>query len=135
MPNTVAITKVMDGPRNVVVHVFLESDGSGELSKQIILDPTQDLNPATNAVPTFTVEKIKYSLHGFAAKVEFDYLLTETPLWVLTEENEASVCFEKAGGLKDRSNVLDGTGKLLLTTIGFTAVGDMGSVVFYLRKD
>lgn len=135
MSNTIAITKIQDGPRHVRVHVYIAGDGSGDLDKYVLLDPTQDIDPEQTAVPTFTVEKILYSLSGFAAKVSFEYISTDVPLWVLTEGNESEACFKGAGGLIDRSNPLDGSGKLLLSTKGLDSAADMGTILFYLRKD
>ena len=136
MANTYALTKIQDGPRNVVYHVFIESDGvSGEIVKEVVIDPAADLDPAFEAVPAFTIEKIVYSLVGFSAKLEFDYLASETPVWVLAGGQESEACFKNFGGLKDRSNVLDGTGKLLISTVGLTTAGDMGSILILVRKD
>lgn len=134
MANKVVITKLLDGPKHATFHVYLESDGaSGEITDLVIADPTQ-LVPAQSAQPHLTVEKILPSLSGFSVRVEFDSL-ADTPIWVLTEHNSDVVSFDCFGGLKDRSNPLDGSGKLLISTVGFTTAGDMGSMFFHVRKD
>lgn len=135
MANVIETTVIEDGPRNVIVHVYLSSDGaSGEVDKEVIIDPTQ-LVPALAGVPTLTVMKLFYDLNGFNAELSFDYLVSDTPLWVMSGPGSSHVCFKEFGGLKDRSNVLDGTGKLQLTTSGFTSVGDKGSIIIHARKD
>lgn len=134
MANTVTITTLVDGPRNAVFHVYMESDGvSGELVDLVIADPTT-LYPTGKARPSFTIEEVWHSFAGFDAKLEFDSV-SDTPVWVLSQQTGNIQCFNKFGGLKDRSNALDGSGKLLLTTSGFTAAGDMGSLVVQVRKD
>lgn len=134
MANTVLITKLLDGPKHAIIHVFLESDGaSGELVDQVLIDPTQ-LVPTGSAVPSFTLEGVWHSFNGFAGKIEFDSVV-DTSVWVFTENETVHTCFADFGGLKDRSNPLDGSGKLLLSTVGFTAAGDMGSMVIKVRKD
>lgn len=134
MANTVLITKLLDGPKHAIVHVFLQSDGaSGELVDEVLIDPTQ-LTPTGAARPSFTIEEVWHSFSGFAGKVEFDSVV-DTSVWVFTENETVQTCFTEFGGLKDRSNPLDGSGKLLLSTVGFTAAGDMGSMVIKVRKD
>lgn len=134
MANTVNIVKLMDGPRQAIFHVYIESDGSsGEITDLVLIDPTQ-LSPTTKGVPSLTIEEIWHSFAGFNAKLEYDSLV-DTPVWVLTENNDHKTCLKEFGGLKDRSNLLDGTGKLLLTTVGFSSAGDMGSLVIQVRKD
>ena len=40
MANAVTITKILDGARSAVFHVFIKSDGaSGELVDQVLIDP------------------------------------------------------------------------------------------------
>lgn len=134
MANKVVLTKLLDGPRHVIMHLYLESDGaSGEITDLVVVDPTQVI-PSLSAVPGLTIEKVLPSLNGFAVKIEFDSV-TDTPVWVLTEHDTDTVCFDCFGGLKDRSNPLDGSGKLLISTVGFTSIGDMGSIIFQVRKD
>jgi hypothetical protein len=128
------ITKLLDGPRNAILHVFFEGDGSGELTDFVIADPATSFDPALPAEPTLTVEKLQYDLVGFNAKLEFDYLTSDTPVWALAGGRESKVDFCKAGGIRDRSNSMDGLGKLKITTSGLED-GDFGSLLVYLRKN
>ncbi len=132
MANTIAIRKVNDGPRNVVVHVYLASDGAtGELTDQVLIDPVADLGLTKGQ--RMSVECITSSMSGFHARVEFDTGLVEDKMiWVITEDGSESK-FENIGGLRDKSG-LDGTGKFQITTTGFTSLGDEGSMIIQIKK-
>lgn len=127
----VAVTKIIDGPRNAVFHVFIEGNGSGELTDHVLVDPTS-FSPALLAEPGLTLEEITYDLDGFSAKIEFDYLTTDNPVWSMSKGPGGHACFEDFGGLKDRS-WSDGNGKLKITTTGLDN-GDRGSIILVLRK-
>lgn len=136
MANTISITKILDGARSAVFHVFIKSDGaSGELVDQVLIDPAADLVPVLGAKPSLTIEQLWYDLSGFDARLEFDYLVDDTAAWTLSGGNGVHMDFCHFGGLKDRSNVLDGTGKLMLTTNGLAAAGDNGTIIIKVRKD
>lgn len=134
MANTVNV-KITEGgfigSRNLIFNVFLQSDGvTGELNKYTIMDPvTVGLTPKAR----FSLYEINYNLAGFDVVVEFDSgSVTPTLKWVLSEGANAPVDFKKVGGIRDDSGI-DGTGKLQLTTYGFTSSQDVGSIQFKLR--
>lgn len=127
----IAITQIHDGPRNAVFHVAIEGDGSGELTDAVLVDPTT-FDPPLPASPSLVVERLQYDLSGFRAKLEFDYLASDTFLWAMSEGTYADADFCAFGGLKDRS-ATDGDGKILLTTTGLGA-GDIGVIVLSVRK-
>ena len=136
MANTTTVTKIMEGERHAVFHVYLKSDGvTGELTDFVIADPAADLNPVLNAVPSMTIEQLWYDLDGFGARLEFDYLVDDTAAWTLSGNSGTHIDFSNIGGLKDRSNVLDGTGKLMITTSGFSSSSDNGTIIIKVRKD
>jgi len=136
MANTATVTKLMEGDRNAVFHVFLASDGSsGELEKFVLIDPAADLDPILQVSPILTIDKIWYDLIGFNARLDFDYLIEETGILALSGGNANYADFSLFGGLKDRSSSFDGTGKLLLTTNGLLSEGDCGSIVIKVRKN
>lgn len=119
------------GARNLVFSVFLQSDGvTGELNKYVIMDPVS-LGLTTKA--RFSLYQIDYNLAGFDVVVEFDSgSVVPTRKWVLSEGANAKVDFTKEGGIRDDSGI-DGTGKLMLNTYGFTSSQDVGSIMFKLR--
>ena len=136
MANTPNITKVIDGGRNAVFHVHIRGDGvSGDLSKHVIIDPLTDFDPSRRRKPCMTITEIWYDLSGFDARLDFEYLNDETGVLALSGGNAAHLCFDSFGGLKDRSNDLDGTGKLILSTSGLLSVDHCGSIIIKVRKD
>ena len=133
MPHTVKITKLNDGPRHVVLHVYVKHDGiSPDLIALPILDPTSGISPAQAAEPAFTLEQIWFDLDGFNMRLDFDDVV-DPPAWTISESAGNYVDFSCFGGIADRSG-LDGTGKLLLSTSGFDAANKQGTLVIKLRK-
>ncbi len=135
MAHTVAVTKVMDGPRHVVLHVYFKSDGlSNDLNKHVLIDPhSDDLQYPRNKKPAFVVEQILYDLAGFDASLQFDSgLINDNYIWVLPEGSRTSIDFRDFGGFADRSGK-DGTGKLTISTFGLLSIGDQGSMLIKLR--
>lgn len=135
MAHTVAITKLLEGPRHVILHVYLKSDGiSSDLKKEVLLDPHSDdlLTPLAKG-PSLVVEDIVYDFAGFDASLQFDSgLINDNYIWVLPEGSSEKVDFKPFGGFKDRSGK-DGTGKLTITTFGLLSIGDQGSMIIKLR--
>jgi hypothetical protein len=128
----ISVTTLNDGPRNAIVHVSIQGDGSGELVDSVLIDPAE-LNPPLPPVPALHISKLWYALVGFDAKLEFDYLTSDTPVWAMPAAEGVCFDFDSFGGLTDRSLELDGSGKLQLTTQGLTADG-FGSIVLWVRK-
>lgn len=131
MANTVTITKINEGPRNIAVHVYIKSDGaSGDLVDEVLIDP---VDFGLEASHRFAIEDINYNFSGFDALIEFDTgLIDDKMIWVLGEQNSiADFC--NIGGLVDRSG-LDGSGKLQITTTGLAAATDQGSIIIRVRK-
>lgn len=131
MAHTVATTTLLNGSKYLIVHIYLKCDGnSGELSDTTLVDP---MDYGLTSDPTYTVEELVYDFAGFDAAIEFDTgLITDGPIWVLPEGGVGRVDFKPFGGFKDRSG-MDGTGKLVITTTGFTATTDQGSLILKLR--
>ena len=128
MANIVKITPLVDGDRVKVYHVYLKSDGaSGDLVDEVILDPTDFGN---RSIPSYRVIEVTFHFAGFDANIGFDTgLVTKDLIWVLPEGADSKADFSPFGGLSDRSSTLDGTGKLLLSTTGFTSSTDQGSML------
>lgn len=131
---TIVKTKIMEGPRKAIFHFYLESDGVfGELSNEILLDPTVDFNPEETSSLQYSITKIWSSLAVFDVILKFNALEPYT-VWVVTPENDSDMCFDYFGGLKDRSTAAH-DGKLLISTSGFTPVGSAGVLIVEIRKD
>ena len=135
MAHTVAVTKLLEGPRHVILHAYIKSDGiSDDLDKFTLIDPnSDDLAVPKGSRPSFVVEEIVYDFAGFDASMQFDSgLINDNYIWVLPEGSSERVDFRPFGGFKDRSG-LDGSGKLTITTFGLLSIGDQGSLIIKLR--
>lgn len=130
----VTVTKIMDGPRNAVFHVYVEGGAGGDETDVTLIDPATSFDPAHPSKPGMSIDQIWSDLTGFDAKLEFDELASDTPVWSITgSAGAAHMDFSCFGGLKDRSAELDGTGKLLFSTAGLE-VGDFGTLIVMVRK-
>ena len=127
---SITVTPLLSGNRNVILHVYVKGDVTGDVVDNVIADPAQYGMSGQNRF--FTIEGVQGDLSGFSAKLKFEYLTSDTLIWVLPEF-DSSQDFSDYGGLKDRSPQLDGSGKVLLSTSGLS-VGDEGSFVLRLRK-
>ena len=131
--SSVTITKILEGQRNVVFHVAIVGDGLGDLADAVLIDPATSFDPAMRAGPTIKLDCIQYDLTGFSAWLEYDQLLSDLPVWTMSDGNPACFDFTQFGGLFDRSVASDGSGKLLLSTSGLAA-GDRGTIILRVRK-
>ena len=132
MANLVTVTTIIDGPRTTILHVYVKSDGeSGDLTDYEIVDP-EDVQQVRNWDGFFSLESVQSALSGFSASLKFEYLLNGNLIWTVPEY-QGYFDFCTMGGLKDRSDPLDGTGKVLLSTQGLSE-GDEGSFIITLTK-
>lgn len=129
----VIIAKLVDGPRNAAFHVSIVGDGLGDLTDEVIVDPATSFDPALPNDPSLTVEKIIADLVGFDAWLEYDYAVSDTPIWNITGDQYVCADFCEFGGIRDRS-AQDGRGKIKMSTSGLGA-GDRGTFLLKLRKD
>ena len=132
MANTVAIKFLGKGSRSIIISVFLKSDGvSGELTEQTLIDPVVDLGLKSN--DRLTLVSVMSNLTGFDAILEFDSDGVDPNFkWALVAGTNSPTDFSPLGGIVDDSG-MDGTGKLQLTTSGFTSSSDFGSILIKLR--
>lgn len=133
MANVVERQVLVDGPRKMVLAIYVKSDGaSGDLNKQVLVTPA---DAGMDEDGRFAIVKVWYNFAGFDAILEFDAGgVSPNWKWVLTEGTNAPADFESIGGLQDDSNALDRTGNLMLSTTGFTSSQDQGSLVLVLNK-
>lgn len=128
----IAITKLIDGPRNAVFQIVFAGNGSGDLTDEVVIDPATSFDPALPAVPGLTIVRLKYDLSGFDAWLEFDYLTSDELIWTMTGDQYVDADLTEFGGLKDRSP-LGGLGKLKLSTNGL-GNNEHGTLVIWVRK-
>lgn len=129
MANTITKTTLHDGQKNAVTHTYLLSDGSaGDITDNVVVDAS-GLSPAPSTV---RIMKIWWSFSGFTGRLEFD-ASTDTGGWVLGD-TDGFMDFTSIGGIQ--SNAGGGeTGDILLTTLGFSAAADMGTLIVQVNKD
>jgi hypothetical protein len=132
MANLVTVTTLVDGPRTTILHVYIQGDGTGEVENYELVDPDDTQYPK-HWDGFFSLESLQSGLTGFSATLKFEYLIDGNLIWNIPEY-DSSADFCAIGGLKDRSNPLDGTGKVLLSTQGL-GNGDEGSLVITLTKN
>lgn len=128
----ISITQLHDGPRNAVYHIAVAGDGLGDLVDQTIIDPAA-FDPPLPSAPSMKIDQVWYDLSGFDAWLEFDYLASDTPVWTMSSGQAVALDFRCFGGLSDRSLVLDGSGRLLLSTSGLDN-GDRGTIIVSAKK-
>jgi hypothetical protein len=92
MAHSVYRTKLVDGSRLVVLHVYLESDGaSADLEDFELLDPAEDEGDEN---VRYVIESLTYDLKDFSARLEFDTgLLTHNLMWVMSGNGGMEVDF------------------------------------------
>lgn len=117
MADAVKATLIADGPRTKVMHLTSVSDGTGEtnVAKVVLANQLIGVKP-NQVVPTYsTIEKIEYSIQGFAAvKLSWDH--TTDDIAVLLAPGMDILDFSDMGGLVDPKSA-GGTGDILLSTI------------------
>lgn len=125
-PNIVDIQTIND-ERNVVVKIYLLSDGEGELSDQVIVDSS-----ALSSVPTtLHLRKVFSSLTGFSAKLEWDADTDDELIHLPAGEKHQD--FSRFGGIPNPKST-GSTGDITITTTGFSVAGDEGSITLELTK-
>lgn len=132
MANTNTLTTVLNGARNKVRYITINSDGTQETVLNIY-----DSSALNTVDPlTCTIERITYStsMRGAAGttgniKILFD---ATTPVLAcgIPINNAGKICFKKIGGLKNTGGS-GRTGDLVLTTLGLIA-GDSITLVIEL---
>jgi hypothetical protein len=129
MANTITKTTMHDGHKNAVVHLYLLSDGSaGDITDNVLVDASA-LSPAPSTV---RIMKLWWSFSGFTGRLEFD-ASTDTGGWVLGD-TDGFMDFTSIGGIQSTAGSGE-TGDILLTTLGFAAATDMGTLIIQIQKD
>lgn len=139
MANTIQKTYILNGASKIALHVYLESDGAaGDLNSYTLIDPTIEMNPQMAPGRDLTIEKIFFELQGFSCKFGFDGVASgQWVAWLLSAGATSPHDFTSFGDIPDRSGGAAGanaSGKLLLTTSGFTSTSCRGSLVIQLKR-
>jgi hypothetical protein len=125
MANTIAIQKINDGPRNVVVNVYLKSDGStGDVTDSVIIGASS----LSGSFTTIKIDKIEACFTGFSGILEFDGS-TDAPFLHIPDGQPVLFDWCKIAGITN--NAVAPTGDITLTTTGFTAATDQGTLTIF----
>lgn len=129
----VTITKIVEGENHLVFRMNFLGDGSGELTNEVVLSPSDLVPTRENNKPCFRIMQVWYGL-GFDATFGYGTLQPEAVL-TITKNSGSHTDFRSFGGLRDKDTVPPGdeNGKLWVITTGLTA-GARGLVVLELRK-
>lgn len=128
MVNTVTKQTLVDGPRNLVVQVWIAGDGSGEETNTLLIDSSTF--SGMKAGSTVRVDRLKSGLDGFAASLSWD-ATTQAPFLEIPQ-NYAEQTWRADGGLVN--NAGSGiTGDIKFSTIGLGAT-DRGSFTLWMIK-
>lgn len=127
-------TVLNEGPKKIVVHFYMEGEAlDNEQVNVVILDPYADFTPDSVSMRP-TISQIWSSLTWFDLLLKFEDSPPEgTPAWVISRDSANYSDFRYFGGLKDRAQLDGGTGKVLVSTSGFTA-GSVGTFVIEFKK-
>jgi hypothetical protein len=130
MANTVTVTKLLDGPRNLHLLVNIAGDGSGEETNRLLVDRSA-YAPVDGT--KLVVEKIDGHLTGFSARLSFD-ATADLEIAQLPDGEKFEYCFEKSGGIASSKAGAGANGDILLTTASL-GNGDRGTFTLCLRKN
>jgi len=128
MANTVAIQTIADTDRHVIVKVYLASDGAaGELSAQVLVDAS-----ALTPIPgTLHLRRVSWSFSGFTAILAWDATTDDVVMHLADIAEDAD--YSNFGGIPNPKST-GVTGDLVITTTGFSAAGDAGTLVIECTK-
>ena len=131
MANTVTSQILLDGSQRLVIKWYLSSDGvAGEVTDQVVVDVSA-LTPAATKV---SLERVIWSLTGFDAILEWDATADVEILRLGAAASTSDLCMKEFGGIWNNAGA-GITGDMLLTTSGFTAVGDAGTIILICTKN
>lgn len=129
MANTITKTTLLDGPRNLHVHVTVVGDGSGEETGTLLIDRSAY---APAAKTKLTVVGIDGHMTGFSARLLFD-ATTDLEIVQLPDGERFRYCFAKSGGIASTKAGAGANGDILITTAGL-GNGDRGTFTLRMRK-
>lgn len=131
MANTITNTTLFRGKRHLVVQSTILIDTAAEMTDAIAVDKSAFTGPNGIEPGRFVIEKMEYSLSGIQVLVEFDHTVDDP---VAALEGQGVLDFSQDSqyqGFVDPASA-GTTGDIVMTTLT-AAIGDKGSVTFYLR--
>lgn len=131
MSDTVANLSLLNTSKRLVVRSQFTIDGT-EAADLILVDKSTFTGPNGLEPSRLVIEKIEWSLNGFAVLLEFDHTTDDK---VLTIAGVGEIDFVEDGKYQGYIDPASAgvTGDILATTLT-TDAGDEGFIVLYLRK-
>ncbi len=129
MANTVDIQTIVDGKKNLVIKIYMASDGAaGDITDQVIVDFSALSNDPNN----LRLLTLQSSLTGFVIDLQWDADVDANLFHVPAGHIEHD--FRTFGGIPN-PQATGNTGDVLLNTTGFAASGDNGTITLTFAKN
>jgi hypothetical protein len=129
MANTIDVTELIDGARNLVAVVNILGDGSGDESNTLLIDRSA-YAPATGT--KLVIDKLEGLLSGFTAALSFD-ASTDLVFARLPDGDPFHHSWRRFGGIPSTKAGAGANGDVLLTTTGLSS-GDRATFWLEMRK-
>lgn len=130
MSNTIDTRTIQDGPKNLVVEVFILGDGSGEETATQLID-VSDYSGHGVDWDEVSVRKITHELTGFSVNLLWD-ATTDDQFVALSDDGSSPHDYTKFGGLINPGST-GFTGDIMFSTVGLGS-GDVGHMVLEMWK-
>lgn len=124
MANIIGIHEIVNGPRNLVLNIDIEGDGSAD---ETIPIAEADLHNCG----TFRLDQVWAHLAGFEAYLEWDGP-SKVKFLHIPQDMEIDQCFRRQGGITN-PKMANYTGDVNLVTDGLGA-GETGSIFLHFVK-
>jgi hypothetical protein len=128
MANTITKTHLLNGPLNLVTHVTIVGDGSGEESAAILIDRSTFAPDGTKLI----LDKVTGHLTAFSARLLWD-ATADLEICQMPADQWFFYDWCGVGGFPSGKAGAGGTGDLLITTASL-GNGDRGTFTLYMRK-
>lgn len=124
MANTVSLQEIVNGPRNYVLKVNIQGDGSGEETATVVADAS------LLGVDTLCIKRIQSSLEGFQTTLNWGGA-TQVPIVELPDD-VSEFDGRQFGGFKNNKTA-NYDGDITITTVGLGAA-DEGTILLECTK-
>lgn len=124
MANTLTTQVIQNGPRNLVLNIYVAGDGSGDESATTLVDAS------AYGASDLVLESFWSGLSGFTADLLWD--ATANVAFLHLPDYDVRYTPDKVDGIPNNAGA-GKTGDILITTVGL-GNGDKGTVMLHLRK-
>lgn len=134
MANTYDVQKINDGDRNATFRIYLASDGTtGDESDVALVDvSTLNVDEHGNTVDNVKVMRVQAHFTGFTGLLEYT-ADTDDEILSIPDGDQIDFDFTPSGGIPNPKST-GYTGDITISTGGFTASGDEGTIYLECKK-